>query len=101
MKLPEAFVCVLMLLVLLYESLPKTADCDNFVPDEKTAMKIAEAVWLPIYGDAIYQKKPFTTKLVDGKIWQVSGTLQTRKGGVPYIEIQKCDCKVLKVEHGK
>ena len=31
----------------------------NYVPDKITAIKIAEAVWLPIYGNSIYEKKPF------------------------------------------
>jgi hypothetical protein len=76
-------------------------DCKNFVPDEVTAIKIAEAIWLPIYGKAIYQKKPFVAKLLDDNVWQVTGTLKTKKGGVPFIEIQKCDGKVLKVTHSK
>lgn len=64
-------------------------------------LKIAEAVWLPTYGKAIYRKKPFVVKLIND-VWQVKGTLKTRKvGGVPYIEIQRCDSKVLKVSHGK
>jgi hypothetical protein len=28
----------------------------NYVPNEETAIKIAEAVWLPIYGEDIYNK---------------------------------------------
>jgi len=76
-------------------------DCKNLVPDEITAKKIAEAVWLPLYGKAIYQKKPFVAKLVNGNVWKVTGTLKIQKGGVPYIEIQKCDGKILEVTHGK
>ena len=33
---------------------------DGFVPDKETAMRIAEAVWIPIYGkDKIESEKPF------------------------------------------
>jgi len=74
---------------------------EDYVPDSTTAIKIAEAIWLPIYGEGIYTKKPFLVKLKDGKVWIVEGTLVERKGGVPYIEIQKKDCKILKVSHGK
>lgn len=73
----------------------------DYVPDEETAIKIAEAIWLPIYGDKIYNCKPFKARLVQSKIWIVEGTLHEAKGGVPYIEIQKKDCKILKVSHGK
>lgn len=74
---------------------------EGYVPDSTTAIKIAEAIWLPIYGEGIYKKKPFVARLKDGKVWIVEGTLLEGKGGVPYIEIQKKDCRVLKVLHGK
>lgn len=31
---------------------------DGLVPNAETAIKIAEAVWLPIYGDGVFKKKP-------------------------------------------
>jgi len=73
---------------------------NGFVSDEKTAIKIAEAIWYPIYGDEIYDEKPFKAELKDS-IWIVRGTLNYDVGGVAYIEIQKSDCKILKVAHGK
>lgn len=69
----------------------------NYVPDEKTAIKIAEAVWQPIYGDSIYKYRPFHARLVDNDVWHVYGTITTNKGGTPYIELQRRDAKVLKV----
>lgn len=83
----------------------KVDDRDNedlsYVPNEETAKKIAEAIWLPIYGENIYQQKPFIATLDNG-IWVVEGSLpEGMKGGVAYIEIQKKDCKILKVTHGK
>ena len=74
---------------------------DGYVPNKETAIKIAEALWLPVYGDKIYNSKPFVADLRDGKVWIVQGTLHAQKGGVPYIEIQKSDSKVLKMYHGK
>jgi hypothetical protein len=75
---------------------------NDLVPDEITAIKIAEAIWLPIYGDRIYDKKPFVAKLTSSNIWIVEGSLDPSSlGGVPYIEIQKKDCKILKVTHEK
>lgn len=73
----------------------------DLIPDELTAVKIAEAVWLPIYGQKIYNQKPFKARLKDSGTWIVEGTLHKAKGGVAYIEIQKKDCKVLKVYHEK
>ena len=28
----------------------------DYVPNKNTAIKIAEAIWLPIYGESIYRK---------------------------------------------
>ena len=100
----KRLVAVFVLLPVLFTQnvfTQKTEECQNLVPNEITAMKIAEAVWLPIYGKAIYRKKPFVAKLIDDKIWQVKGTLKAQKGGVPFIEIQRCNGKILKVVHGK
>ena len=77
-------------------SIPK----NGFVPDENTAIKIAEAIWYPIYGDDIFDERPFKAELKDS-IWVVRGTLNHDVGGVAYIEIQKRDCRILKVAHGK
>ena len=74
----------------------------GYVPDEITAIKIAEAVWLPIYGEKIYEKKPFVAGLSDNGIWIIKGTLPPSKlGGVPYAEIKKLDGKIMKVYHTK
>lgn len=73
----------------------------GLVPDSITAIKIAEAVWLPIFGKRIYKKKPFIAVLKNDSIWFVQGTLKEKKGGIPYAEIQKKDGKVLSVYHTK
>lgn len=74
---------------------------DGYVPNKETAIKIAEAIWLPIYGKVIESEKPYIAELKDSTVWIVQGTLKSTKGGVAYIEIQKSDCKILKVTHGK
>jgi hypothetical protein len=80
----------------------KTDKTQDFVPDEQTAMRIAEAIWLPIYGEKVLDQKPFVAKLVKNKVWVVEGYLSPEAvGGIPHIEIQKSDCKILKVYHTK
>ena len=75
---------------------------DGYVPDEKTAIAIAVAVWSPIYGEEEIQKeKPFKATLKDG-VWQVAGSLPDRTpGGVAIAEISKNDARILRVSHGK
>lgn len=76
---------------------------DDYVPDEKTAIKVAEAIWLPIYGDGVLDKKPFkATQSDDGKVWIVKGTVpKGMLGGYPIAEIRKSDCKILRVSRSK
>jgi hypothetical protein len=80
----------------------KPIENTNYVPDEKTAIKIAEAILIPIYGNEVLEKKPFTARLINNKIWHVEGSINLDElGGVPIIEIQKSDCKILKITHTK
>lgn len=74
---------------------------NGYIPDKETAIKIAEAIWLPVFGNKIYSSKPFVAVLKNNSIWVVQGTLHTEKGGVPYLEIQKSNCKVLEMYHSK
>ena len=86
------------------EESPKENDPikDGYIPNEETAVKVAEAIWLPIYGKEIYKEKPFHATLLNDSIWLVEGTLEKGAiGGTVYAEIQKKDCKILKVTHYK
>ena len=73
------------------------------VPNESVAISIAEAVWLPIYGDSIYSKQPFVAIYNESEgCWNVRGSLPPNMmGGVPEISINKSDGKVLFIYHGK
>lgn len=102
----KKYLLALIIIVVMFSSFKllsatKINQATDYVPNKETAIKVAEAIWLPIYGDRIYNSKPFVAKLVNDKIWIVQGTLTETKGGVPYIEIQRKDCKILKVLHGK
>jgi len=79
----------------------RNAKQNVYVPNGQTAIKIAEAIWLPIFGESIYKEKPFKAILIKDRIWYVHGTLHTAIGGTVNIEIQKSDCKILSVSHGK
>jgi hypothetical protein len=72
------------------------------VPDNITAIKIAEAVWTPIYGrEAIEKEKPFEATL-ECQVWTVKGTLPKGfAGGVAVARISKRDGKIIEVFHGK
>jgi NTF2 fold immunity protein len=69
----------------------------NYVPNKETAIKIAEAIWLPIFDKEIYKHKPFNVELKSDSIWHVYGTRPATnyRGGTPHIYISKKDCRVL------
>ena len=75
---------------------------EGYVPDGATAIKIAVAVWEPIYGHAqIASEAPYFAKLKDG-VWYVQGHLpEGCDGGVAEIEISKGTGEILRLSHGK
>ena len=85
----------------------------GFVPDSKTARKIAEAVLVPVYGEAkIQEEQPLTAKL-EGDVWIVAGTLHCKDqdgkilspehcvGGVAIVRLAKSDGRILSMTHYK
>ncbi|HET7584740.1 MAG TPA: YbbC/YhhH family protein [Gemmatimonadaceae bacterium] len=77
----------------------------GFVPDARTAVRIAVAVWSPIYGeDHIAGEAPYQATLHDS-VWTVEGTLHCGGpvclGGVAEAEIARRDGRILRVSHGR
>jgi hypothetical protein len=75
---------------------------EGFVPDSTTAIRIAEAVFIPIYGESnIRSEEPFVARL-SNNVWTVEGTLPTNyMGGVAMARISKEDGRILWLIHGK
>lgn len=112
MKIFSVFVILILVMIIApclagesqkHSFVPK----DGFVPDKETAIRIAEAVWIPIYGeDQINNEKPFKATLRNG-VWLVEGSLPEGPensivaGGVAVAEIAKKDGHIIRVSHGK
>ncbi|WP_052266372.1 NTF2 fold immunity protein [Pedobacter kyungheensis] len=74
---------------------------EGYVPDSTTAIQIAQIIFVRVYGEKVLERKPFIVKLKNG-IWVVDGTLEKGMyGGVPHIEIQRSDGKIINLIHGK
>lgn len=71
---------------------------DGCVPDPETAKRIAEAVWIPIYGeDAVEEQKPLRAELAND-IWTVRGTPPSgRDSETLVVVISKADSRILKI----
>jgi|SRR5215471_15541193 len=78
---------------------------DGLVPNAETAVKIAEAVLIPVYGEKkISEERPFkATRHED--IWRVAGTLNCGspncEGGTAVVRISKTTGEILFVGHYK
>jgi NTF2 fold immunity protein len=76
---------------------------NGFIPDEATAIKVAEAILSPIYGEKlILSERPFHATLKED-IWTITGTLPKGWdfGGVATIRIDKKTGAVISCIHGK
>lgn len=74
----------------------------GFVPNRETAVRIAVAIWIPIFGERqIQSERPYNATLRSG-VWTVTGSLpkDSGPGGVALVKISKRDGRILLVEHG-
>jgi hypothetical protein len=73
----------------------------RLVPNQRTAIVIADAVLFPIYGEkTIRGERPYVVKLGDGK-WTIEGTLPRGfVGGTFHIVIRQRDARVIEISHG-
>lgn len=74
---------------------------EGFVPDKKTAIAIAVAVWEPIFGkERIEEQSPYAATLVEG-IWFVEGTMSgpLRPGGTAKALIRQSTGEILLIDH--
>ena len=72
---------------------------DGFVPNAETAVKIAEAVLIPVYGERkISEERPFKATR-QGDMWRVTGTLNCGSpncvGGTAVVRISKATGEIL------
>jgi hypothetical protein len=102
----RAFAISLFLLIPMYAATNGTHNptlpAQGIVPDETTAVKIAEAVLPPIFGkEEVARYEPYHAQLKDG-VWTVYGTLKPgSRGGTPQMTVQKKDGKVIEVWHSQ
>jgi hypothetical protein len=119
MKVTYAIICLLFCLVSLAQD---TTDHEEFVfvrrqikgthsftpkngyvPDKETAVAIAYAVAIPVYGkDQVESEKPFRAELESEK-WTVLGTLDKRwtSGGTVIVQIDKATGQIVYLNHSK
>ena len=78
----------------------------GYVPDATTAVRITEAVLIPVYGaKQVGYERPFNATL-DGDVWTVTGTLDCKTtaksicvGGTAVVQLSKITGEVLLLVH--
>lgn len=108
-------ICVIifsLLIVALAFGQGSSPQKDGYVPDSATAVRIGEAVLVPVYGKKLIEsEEPFTAEVKDN-VWTVSGTLYCPnekgglttggcEGGVATVHISKVDARVISMIHGR
>jgi hypothetical protein len=83
---------------------------NGYVPDADTAIKVGEAVLIPVYGEQrILSERPFKA-ILQGDVWTVAGTLHCGpdpahddqcKGGTAEVKISKSSGRILHMIHYK
>ena len=103
-------VCVLLVMVASSLAQKPADPAPNAVPDEATAVTIAEKALARIYGKKIIEsEKPFTATLTNG-VWHVGGTLYSKDkhgntitspcvGGVAMADVKQSNGRILKTGH--
>ncbi len=95
-------VFILTILCLSFQAGNSNNEKKGIVDDEQVALKVASTLLYSVYGERIDESLPLKARSIeDDKVWLVEGTLNYDVGGVPFIEIQKSDCKVIRFGHTK
>lgn len=98
-----AIVCGSLASLSLGQNIPELFERKGgLIPDERTAVRIAEAILFPIYGEKqIRSQRPYKVKQRDGK-WIIDGASPPAgfTGGSFHIVILQRDGRVVEIGHG-
>lgn len=73
------FFIIIFLLICTAISANPSIPKDGYVPNSITAIKIAEAILIPIYGeDDVIEHRPYIAELKNEGVWIIQGTLKKR-----------------------
>ncbi len=105
-------VVILLILLAAFQCVPAQQKPQRLafypaVPDEATAVRIAEAVLIPKFGEErVYSERPFVARL-SGDVWTVDGTIHPSspglivKGGPAHVQISRDDGRTIMLTHEK
>jgi hypothetical protein len=85
--------------------IPSFRPKEGFIPNAETAVRVGEAVLIPVYGEKqIHDERPFKATL-NGDVWTVEGTVPcpsaSCEGGAAVVKISKTSGQILFMMHYK
>jgi hypothetical protein len=95
----------LVAIVMFSLAFPAVAQRNPVVPDAATAVAIARAVLLPVYGQETVSREEPLTATLDGDFWLVRGTLHCPPdrvpcvGGTAVVQIDRRDGRIVGIDH--
>ena len=91
----------LILVSFTYKRINNNIPKDGYIPNKEIALQIGIILLKNQYGDKIFQN-PIDAELVNNQIWEIYWVLpENVVGGGPYLELNKRDCKVIRMEFQK
>ena len=82
---------------------PRSLAKNIVVPDKETAIKIAKAIWTPVYGENVVQSSRMFDAVQNNGIWTVTAKFSSGKlqEGTAMMDISQEDGRVSRILHGQ
>lgn len=82
---------------------PRSRARNIVVPDSQTAIRIAKAVWAPVYGEAVVQAGKNYDAVLNNGIWTVTAKFLAgaMDQGTAIMDISQEDGRISKIAHGQ
>jgi hypothetical protein len=74
---------------------------NGYVPDQKTAIQVAKAILISVYGEVTVKNEETFTASLAGNIWTVKGAVRPYPSGNAEVKLSKTDGAVLFLTHSQ
>lgn len=74
---------------------------NGFIPDRDTAIRVAKAILIPVYGEKTVGSEEPLSAALDGDVWTVKGAAHPYPSGNAEIKLSKSEGTVLFLSHSQ
>lgn len=107
MKNNKSIMIIIFLLFIFGSSISTTIHSNTIqhkdvLSNKNIALKVGELILEGYFGKKMNYCYPLKIHLENSKYWIIEGSIPKEyDGGIPYLKIQKSDCKVIQIYHSK